>query len=111
MTITATFSNGHTDTYKGSRDVKAAWMLIEIETGKVIKSGHSMTAASAEKTAKSWIPVAASLPTGWKDFRKSLTGANYAIGEGYKSIREMEKDYKKMNAEKAKQYKVEVVAL
>lgn len=51
MTITATFSNGFTDAYKGDRDVKAAWAIINKATGAVIKSGHSLDAAKAARTA------------------------------------------------------------
>lgn len=47
---TATFSNGHTDTYKGKRDVRAAWMVI-LPTGKIV-SGHSFDVATARKTAE-----------------------------------------------------------
>jgi hypothetical protein len=47
---TATFSNGHTDTYKGKRDVRAAWMVI-LPTGKII-SGHSVDIDTARKTAE-----------------------------------------------------------
>lgn len=52
MTITATFSNGQTDTYKGSRDVKAAWAIVRKSDGVVLKSGHSLDAAKAAKTAE-----------------------------------------------------------
>lgn len=51
--ITATFSNGFTDTYKGQRNVKAAWAVFNKETGAVIHSGHSLDAAKAAKTAAS----------------------------------------------------------
>jgi hypothetical protein len=51
--ITATFTNGHTDTYKGLRDVKAAWALINKKSGVVVASGHSLTAKAAESTGKS----------------------------------------------------------
>ncbi len=52
MTITATFSNGYTDTYKGSRDVRAAWAIIHKADGAVLKSGHSLDRAKALKTAE-----------------------------------------------------------
>jgi hypothetical protein len=52
MPITAEFSNGHTDTYKGSRPVKAAWMITDRESGKVLASGHSLDLAKARKTAE-----------------------------------------------------------
>lgn len=50
MTITATFSNGYTDTYKGKREVTAAWAIIRKADGKVMMSGHSMDTAKALKT-------------------------------------------------------------
>lgn len=50
--LTATFSTGFKDAYKGSRDVKAAWAIIHTETGKVLKSGHSLDAVKARKTAE-----------------------------------------------------------
>lgn len=52
MTKTAIFSNGFKDEYKGKRDVKAAWMIVEIETGDVVASGHSLTMKAAESTSK-----------------------------------------------------------
>lgn len=52
MTITATFSNGYEDTYKGNRAVKAAWAVIRKSDGKVIASGHSLDRAKAAKTAQ-----------------------------------------------------------
>lgn len=52
MNITATFSNGHIDTYKGDRAVKAAWAIIDRETGAVLNSGHSLDRLKAQKTAE-----------------------------------------------------------
>lgn len=49
--ITATFSNGFTDTYKGHRDVKAAWMITRVEDGEVLASGHSLDRIKADKAA------------------------------------------------------------
>ena len=49
----ATFSNGFTDTYKGHRAVKAAWMITNKATGEVVASGHSLDRAKAAKTAAS----------------------------------------------------------
>lgn len=48
--ITAKFSNGHTDVYKGKRPVKAAWMIVSPD-GE-IRSGHSLDKAKARKTAE-----------------------------------------------------------
>lgn len=50
--MTATFPNGFTDTYKGSRNVKAAWAVFHKATGAAIKSGHSLDRAKAAKTAE-----------------------------------------------------------
>ncbi len=52
MTITAEFSNGHRDTYKGSRPVRAAWAIIRKSDGKVLESGHSLDRGKAMKTAE-----------------------------------------------------------
>lgn len=87
MTITATFSNGFVDTYKGDRPVKAAWMLTDKETGKVLLSGHSLDRAKAEKTARGninhiilpgiegrryYVPQSASMMN--KEYAKELLG-------------------------------------
>ncbi len=67
MTITATFSNGFADTYKGDRTVTAAWAIIRKADGAVLKSGHSLDAAKAHKTAAGNVHSA-----GW-----------HALGEGH----------------------------
>lgn len=41
--ITASFSNGFTREYKGDRNVKAAWSIMNKETKETIMSGFSMT--------------------------------------------------------------------
>lgn len=51
MPITATFSNGHVDVYKGKRAVRAAWMITAKADGRVLASGHSIDRRAAEKTA------------------------------------------------------------
>ena len=51
MTITAIFSTGFSDTYKGDRAVAAAWAIIRKADGAVLKSGHSLDIATASKTA------------------------------------------------------------
>lgn len=108
--ITATFSNGYTDTYKGSRDVKAAWMVTEKATGKVIASGHSLNKEVAEKTAKS-STVLHTLPAGWRKWRKDVRAEGYAKLHGYKSVVDMEASMAKANAEFASSVKIEVIAL
>ena len=50
--ITAKFSNGYEDTYKGNRPVKAAWAITRKADGKVIASGHSLDRAKAAKTSR-----------------------------------------------------------
>jgi hypothetical protein len=78
MTITATFPNGFTDTYKGSRNVKAAWAIFNTATGAVIKSGHSLDRQKATKTADG------SLQTIWfeRDFGLEGHPLNYVKGSG-----------------------------
>ena len=49
--LTATFSTGYTDAYKGDRDVRAAWLLTTPE-GRTF-SGHSLNRQNAAKTASS----------------------------------------------------------
>ena len=108
---TATFSNGFNDTYKGARDVRAAWMVTEIETGRIVASGHSLSRANADKTARGSIPLARQLPSGWSYLKNTVNMYLYAKNRGYGSPSEMAADYKKQNAERAKGYRVEVVDL
>ena len=49
--ITATFNNDVTTVYKGTRAVKAAW-IIKNKTGEVVTGGYSMSASTAQKTAE-----------------------------------------------------------
>jgi len=64
--ITAKFSNGHTDTYKGQRDVKAAWMIVRKSDGEVMNSGHSLDRARAEKTAEGNCRYTGEVPAGFE---------------------------------------------
>lgn len=52
MAKIAVFSNGTTDTYKGQRDVTAAWAIIRLSDNTTISSGHSLDADKARKTAE-----------------------------------------------------------
>lgn len=52
MVKVARFSNGHSDEYKGKRDVKAGWMITD-SAGKVLASGHSLDREKAQRTAES----------------------------------------------------------
>lgn len=108
--ITATFSNGYTDTYKGTRAVKAAWMVVEKLTGRVVATGHSIDFGAAEKTAKSAI-VQHTLPTGWRNWRKDVRATRYAKSLGYESVEHMESEYQRVNAEYSATVQVEVIAL
>ena len=51
-TITAKFSNGHTTEYKGTRAVKAAWLITCKATGEVMAKGYSMDEGKALRTAE-----------------------------------------------------------
>lgn len=108
---TAVFSNGHTDTYKGHRDVKAAWMITKADTGEVFASGHSLDAIKAQKTAAGNIPRPHRLPSGWRMMRNTVAMYQYAAKQGYRTPSEMAADYAAKNAEYAKSYHIEVVDL
>lgn len=108
---TAIFSNGHKDTYKGARDVRAAWMLTHKETGKVIASGHSLDREKAEKTARGTIPRKRGLPSGWRIFRNTIQMYKCVRAQGYESPDAMAADYRRINAEYAKEFAIEIVDL
>jgi hypothetical protein len=48
--LISTFSNGHTDTYNGKRDVKAGWMITGPQGD--FFTGHSQDRETARKTAE-----------------------------------------------------------
>ena len=52
--IKHTFDNGITTEYKGNRDVKAAWIIVDINDpeGTFISKGYSKSLEAAEKTAR-----------------------------------------------------------
>lgn len=124
--LTAKFSNGFEDTYKGKRDIKAAWMITDRETGEVIASGHSLNRECAEKTAKSTAsnlaPNKVGMPTGrgyaWsmslcKSMVKSLrsVGAGDRLkGKAYQDVKDIATQW---NADKRDEYmatiKIEIV--
>ena len=85
--IIAKFSNGHTDEYKGDRDVKAAWMIVDRETGEVLNSGHSRDLITAHKTADNNI---GDLTCGvdWDEFPSVYLprSEQYLIGESAKNL-------------------------
>jgi uncharacterized protein YjbK len=92
---TATFKNGYSDTYKGKRDVKAGWIILD-KDGMVRMSGHSLTLEAASKTANS--QIIHFLP----HWHIKLKAKETKISE-YKLRRE--------NAAARAEYKVEVVAI
>lgn len=46
------FSNGFRDIYKGSRTIKAGWMITNRYSGAVLASGHSIDRQKASVTAE-----------------------------------------------------------
>ena len=111
MKITATFSTGFTDTYKGKRDVKAAWAIINRETGAVINSGHSLDADRAAKTAEG------NLQSVWfeRDFGISEHPLRYVKGTGAYLSRKQNAEAKAHNAARLdfirSKVRIEIVAL
>lgn len=107
---TAIFSNGFQDTYKGARDVRAAWMVTEIETGRIVASGHSLSRDRAERSARAYL-VVRPMPHGWTKWKKDVRMTGYAKLHGFNSTEEMESAYKRANAEYAAKMSIEVVDL
>lgn len=109
---TAVFSNGHTDIYKGKRDVKAAWM-ITLPCGGIV-SGHSLDRVKAEKTARS---QPAMRPAYVVDPRTMQSAAGYqwaqktAKENGFKDAKEMIASSKEKNAKFQAQCKIEIIDL
>lgn len=107
----AIFSNGFTDHYKGSRDVMAAWMVTENESGRVVASGHSLSRAHAEKTARGAVPRVRTLPSGWAKLRDSVHIHSYARRHGFDGPDEMAANYAMLNAQHARNFSIEVIDL
>lgn len=78
MPITAKFSNGHQDTYKGNRDVRAAWAIIDRKTGETLNSGHSLDRARAEKTAAGNVRYISSEMRAFSVPQRLYMGADYS---------------------------------
>jgi hypothetical protein len=110
MRITATFSNGYTDTYKGNRDVKAAWM-VTLPSGEII-SGHSMDRTKAEKTARG-----NAANRDGQELLKTSTGSiayerysqRVIKDEGFRSVYDYNKATKAKKAEFLAKCKIEVI--
>ena len=115
MTSTATFSNGYTDTYKGNRDVKAAWAIIRKATGEIVASGHSLDADKAFKTATGNIRTyfargeAVDRPSRYANQIRYYDGL--ARERGFKNWKAWYDADQIVRAEQAKGYTVEVVEL
>ena len=105
----AIFSNGFTREYKGDRNVKAAWAIINKDTSEVILSGFSMGTAAAEGSARN---------------RRKECYCIFEDGDKYKYPHDMrgrcypwrlEKQYKKENRERLaiidSKVKIEIVRL
>lgn len=118
--ITATFSNGYSDTYKGSRPVKAAWAIVRKADGKVLASGHSLDRAKAEKTAHGnaaslfagltpvWVPRGNTIA----HLRLEQSAARQLGWDGKGLARKViDAENARIAAKRAKLYTVEVVAL
>jgi len=117
---TATFSTGYTDTYKGSRPVAAAWAIIRNADDKVLKSGHSLDRVKAEKTAHGnaadlfgnlsplWAPRGHTIA----HIRLERDAARRYGWDGNGSPRKfIDAENTRRAAERAKLYRVEVVAI
>ncbi len=112
--ITATFSNGHTDTYKGKRAVTAAWMIVRKSDGKVVMSGHSLTRELAEKTSAG--NVKEYFARGWAVTKPNRQcnrtyWANLAKKNGFATHAEFYAACLALRAEQAQAYTTEVVSL
>jgi len=105
MKKVATFSNGSTKTYGGKRDVTAAWAIIERDTEKTKKMGFSLDRYKAKKTANSSCILRVTGPLNPADL---LLGKDIRK-EGFKSIYEYNKHQKKLNAEHAENYRIEII--
>jgi len=53
MKTSATFSNGETTTYGGTRKVTAAWAIIDTTTNEIVEKGYSLNIKLAASSASS----------------------------------------------------------
>ena len=102
---TATFSNGSTKTYGGTRAVTAAWAIIELATNKTIDMGFSLDRQKAAKTANG----NPRLRTCMTISNRHINAHRIAFREGFRSIAEFNADAKRRNAEHAANYRIEVI--
>lgn len=114
--LTAKFSNGHDDVYKGKRPVKAAWMVITADGTTV--SGHSLDRETAAKTARAKAGEMSGTSVWWRQGRgRSLTAGQLAyVGAearkaGHKDIAAYEAALAKRRADFVAGCTIEVVDL
>lgn len=82
--IVAKFSNGHEDEYKGSRPVKAAWMIVRKADGEVVGSGHSLDRVRAASTASGKLmELGSALGVDWESFPKFDVPQRLWVGANY----------------------------
>lgn len=114
--ITAQFTTGHVDVYKGKRPVKAAWLL----TGPNgdTKSGHSLDRAKARSTAEGAIRFLKGHPHSVDRPGRGAHSVAYlqywhklAREHGFKDHREFFADYQVKAAAFRATCKIEVVDL
>lgn len=113
MHITATFSNGHADTYKGLRLIKAGWMVVS-PSGEV-RSGHSIDRKTAEKTARGHAAemsgISRAFPGRQVPIHYLALQHKEAVRAGFKTNRAFEADLSERRAAFVASCKIEVVDL
>lgn len=126
--LTAIFSNGHRDPYKGTRPVKAGWMITRKEDGKVLASGHSLDRVKAHKTAAGNVSHVVTIPGRYPvtvprsaayatpqwaaHTRKTLAALGVEVSKGTHGVVAAAKAHNaELNAEKRNLVDIEVVDL
>jgi hypothetical protein len=114
--IVSTFSTGHTDTYKGKRDVKAGWMITGPQGD--LYTGHSQNRITARKTAEGRAPYLKGAPSFVdRPARRAATVAYFqyfaqqARKHGFTSHKAWYDDYAAKMAAFRAQCRVEIVDL
>ena len=102
---TATFSNGSTKTYGGTRAVTAAWAIIELATNETHAIGFSLDRQKAAKTANGHyiLRIADTISN------RHINAHMIAMRAGFRSATEFNADAKRRNAEHAANYRIEVI--
>lgn len=111
--ITATFKNGNTATYKGHRDVKAAWRFTTPEG--LADTGFSLDTKTAEKTARGnaaqHCHVSFMDPRGPKTLGQIQWQEKQARAAGFKSHRARVTDAKARRADYLNKCNFEIIPL